>query len=220
MGLAMAHRWQYKYDITCTSFVKSGTTLEKSGTSSTFLITCTTFLKICTTFPKTCSSYDKNLYHFSKNLYHFFKSCTTFPKTCSTFLNSYSTFDKTGTSNISYLYCHLWAMGRPIGDRKFFALAGEWKETRYMSPTGHGTNKQPMWPCGGHQRQAQPWGGVPEPCSPGKVCKQSCNYSTYGLRPRLKKASHHINKYLQSLISTTELSVCYAYIWTTYRSAL
>ena len=30
---AMAHRWQYKYDITCTTFLKSCSTFDKTGTS-------------------------------------------------------------------------------------------------------------------------------------------------------------------------------------------
>ena len=54
---AMADRWQYKYDITGTSFVKSGTTFDK--TCTTFPKSCTTFWKTCTTFLKSCSTFDK-----------------------------------------------------------------------------------------------------------------------------------------------------------------
>ena len=67
--------------------------------------------------PKIVSLF-KNLYHFSQKLFHFWQ---------------------TGTSYIIFVLSPMRYGYRPIGDRKFFALAGIWKETRCMSPTGYGT---------------------------------------------------------------------------------
>ena len=124
VGHAMAHRWQYKYHIIGTSFVKSGTTIPKACTTSmksgtTFDKTCTTFPKTCTTFPKTCTTFlkgcttfSKILYHFMENLYHFSRKLFHF------WQNWYQLY------HICTVTYGPWL---PIGDMKFFALAGEQK---------------------------------------------------------------------------------------------
>ena len=128
---AMAHRWQYKYHIIGTSFVKTGTTTPKTCTTSlksetTLAKTCTTFLKICTTFPIGCTT-------ILKTCTTFLRTCTTFPKTCTTFLESLYHFSQ----KLFHFWQHWYQLYNictvtygpwlPIGDMKFFALAGERK---------------------------------------------------------------------------------------------
>ena len=105
----MAHRWQYKYDITSTSFVKSGTTFEKSGTS---------FPKKWYKVLEKWYKFLEKWYKFLEKWYKFCKSCSTFHRSGKRFGNSCTTLTKL-VPIIWYLYYHLWAMAWPTGDTSF-----------------------------------------------------------------------------------------------------
>ena len=128
---AMAHRWQYKYHITGTSLVKSGTTFEKSGTS---------FGKSGTSFWKSGTSPEKSGTSFQKGGTSFWKSGTSFRKSGTIFGKVVQVFE--------YDICTVtYGPWLPIGDMKFFALAGERKRGEMHVTYGpwYLTSKHTQW---------------------------------------------------------------------------
>ena len=123
MGLAMAHRWQYKYDTTGASFVKSGTTFEKSGSS--FWKSGTTFWKTGTTSWKSGTSFWKVVPLLSKVVPLLTEVVQVFGIVVPLLTKLVPV--------IWYLYCHLWAMAWPTGDRKLSQFG--WIKRRGMYVT-------------------------------------------------------------------------------------
>ena len=152
---AMAHRWQYKYDITVPVVSKVEQLLRKvvqvfQKVVQVFGRVVQVLGKVVQVFRKVVQLFGKvvkNLYHFSKKLHHFPKKLYHFSK------NFYHLLEN--LYHISQKLFHFWQKWYqlyhictvtygpwlPIYDMKFFALAGERKRGQmHVTYTGHGND--------------------------------------------------------------------------------